>query len=298
MITNTKDIEAVRRCSKCNVVLTDDNQYPSMRKQKSLVCKKCHDAQTKKRRDENIEDVRRKAHDTYINRLDEPMRSGKTCRLCGVPLTDDNIYRSNKAKGDYLCKACVDARGEKYAKAHPEAHRESVLKWNRNNREKLKEISRKWAKTHPEKMHESCIRYQRKKGMKPMGESRECGIFLGVYIAERLLANVFKNVTRMPFGNVGYDFICSNNKKIDVKSSCFHKNGGWSFHIDKNKIADYFVCLAFDNRDDLNPLHMWIFPGRIVNERGTMHILPTNIHKWDEYERSIEKVVTCCDAMR
>jgi len=40
MISNTKDIDTSRRCKFCNVVLSDDNQYASMRK--TFVCKICH----------------------------------------------------------------------------------------------------------------------------------------------------------------------------------------------------------------------------------------------------------------
>lgn len=40
MISNTRDIDTSRRCKFCDVVLTDENQYPSMRK--GFVCKVCH----------------------------------------------------------------------------------------------------------------------------------------------------------------------------------------------------------------------------------------------------------------
>jgi hypothetical protein len=40
MINNTRDIDTSRRCKFCDVVLTDENQYPSMRR--GFVCKVCH----------------------------------------------------------------------------------------------------------------------------------------------------------------------------------------------------------------------------------------------------------------
>ena len=90
----------------------------------------------------------------------------------------------------------------------------------------------------------------------PMGKNRDCSKFLGIHVAEQVLTKVFDNVEVMPHNNIGFDIICNRRKKIDVKSSCMHKNGRWMFNIKHNMIADYFLFLAFDNRKYLNPLYI------------------------------------------
>ena len=123
-------------------------------------------------------------------------------------------------------------------------------------------------------------------------------MFLGVHIAERVLSMAFKDVKRMPIRNPGYDFICNHDKLIEIKSSCRHKNGQWSFNVKRNVTADYFLFLAFDNRKDLNPLHAWLIPGSVVNHLRMATVRKGTIHKWDEYALDISKISDCCDAMR
>lgn len=127
-----------------------------------------------------------------------------------------------------------------------------------------------------------------------------CGLYLGVVIAEQLLAEVFDNVEQMPPRNPGFDFICGGGYKIDVKSSCIRSNGRWSFHINGNTTADYFLCVAFDNRNDLNPVHLWLIPGRDINHLIGASICELTIHKWDKYELTdkLDQVISRCDAMR
>ena len=155
---------------------------------------------------------------------------------------------------------------------------------------------------HREKIRLRSERYRRLRGSKPMSENRKCSAFLGVHVAERVLRNAFKEVEQMPYGNRGYDFICNRGKKIDVKSSALHKRekqaDHWQFIIKKNTTADYFMCLAFDNRDDLNPLHIWMIPGNTVNDKTGISITKSTIDKWDEYRIPIDKTITCCDKLK
>ena len=131
-----------------------------------------------------------------------------------------------------------------------------------------------------------------------MSENKECASYLGVFVAERVLSHVFKDVEVMPYGNPGYDIVCNKGKLIDVKCACLGKGGRWVFNIRRNIVADYFLCLAFDNRDDLNPEHTWLIPGDIVNHLKGTGISPITIHKWDEYKIDVDKVSACCDVMR
>lgn len=133
-----------------------------------------------------------------------------------------------------------------------------------------------------------------------MSENKSCSAFLGVHVAERVLSKIFKDVTTMPYANPGYDFVCNKEKKIDVKCSCKRvgSNNGWEFHIRKNTVADFFLCLAFDNREDLTPLHVWLVPGGAVNHLQSTNISESSISRWAAHEIGVDKVVACCDSMR
>lgn len=104
----------------------------------------------------------------------------------------------------------------------------------------------------------------------PYSENEKCTLYLGIYIAENILPTIFENPQRMPFGNPGYDFVCKNGYKIDVKSSCLHANNKFYFNIDNNNIADYFIMLGFDDRENLNLIHIWLIKGtELIKRRST-----------------------------
>jgi hypothetical protein len=128
--------------------------------------------------------------------------------------------------------------------------------------------------------------------------NKNCTDYLGCHIAERILEKIYIDVKVMPPNNHGYDFICSQDKKIDVKSSSTGDKGYWQFNITKNKIADYFLCIAFDNRDNLNPVHLWLIPSKIVNHLTMLTIQKSTINKWLEYKQSLDKIILCCDKMK
>ena len=134
----------------------------------------------------------------------------------------------------------------------------------------------------------------------PYNENHSCSQFLGIHVAERVLAKVYPNVERMPMHNPGYDFICGRGYKVDVKSSCLGKQGHWGFRINKNAGADYFLCLGFDNRDDLEPQHIWLIPGEVINHLMGLSICPgeRSLSKWRQYEQPLDQVTSCCDVLR
>lgn len=128
-----------------------------------------------------------------------------------------------------------------------------------------------------------------------------CTLYLGVVVAERILSEIFNDVCRMPPRNRGFDFICGGGYKIDVKSACTRKmRRSWNFMIRRNAVADYFLCLAFDNRDDLNPIHLWLIPGTEVNHLTTASISEGTVDKWAQYELTdkLDQVISRCNAMR
>ena len=131
--------------------------------------------------------------------------------------------------------------------------------------------------------------------------NKNCPNYLGVTVAERVLSKVFKNVERMPNNNPGYDFICNKGYKIDVKSSTKIKNKNkWTFKINHNRIADYFICMAFDDRKNLNPLHIWLIPSKEINHLETLTISESKVDKWNKYELfdKLNKVIICCNMMK
>ena len=136
---------------------------------------------------------------------------------------------------------------------------------------------------------------------RPMKEAKDCASYLGVHVAERVLSSVFENVRRMPNNYPGYDFICGKGYKIDVKSSCLYHKGDWNwwaFTIKYNKDADYFLCIAFDNRMDLNPQHIWLIPGRLINHKKALGISNRSLAKWINYEKPIGEVIHCCESLK
>jgi hypothetical protein len=138
----------------------------------------------------------------------------------------------------------------------------------------------------------------------PMEEKTDCALYLGIVIAEQALLKFFDNITQMPNGNKGFDFICGRGLKIDVKSACMTNNDKynkrWVLRINKNIIADYFLVLLFDNRRNLAPMHVILIPGNVINMKTTISISnsPKTFEKWKRYEQPLDKVVECCNKMR
>lgn len=251
--------QIIHNCNKCGVELNDETWYPSFQKQGSYVCKECAKERSR---------LHQKANQDKTTDF-----GGKVCRVCGIELTIDNWSLSYQKSVYYICKEC---------------NREKKRLYNIDN---------------PEKTMARSARFRRKKGYLPMNENKECPQFLGIHVAEhdvaeRLLRSIYKNVERMPINNPDYDFVC-DGKKIDVKSGCIMKNrNGWVFIINRNTIADYFVCIAFDNREDLNLLHIWLIPGHTVNHLVGASIMQSTLHKWAEYEQDLSELIICCEEIK
>jgi hypothetical protein len=170
------------------------------------------------------------------------------------------------------------------------------------NPDKIKAYSAKWYAEHGN--GPSLKRRHLQGASRPMSEATDTSSYLGVYIAERALSKFFDNIERMPFGHPGYDFVCGKGFKIDVKSCCIRKmkqgNPCWMFTIRRNPVADWFLCLAFDNRESLEPQHVWLIPAYLINHLKTWGIRdsPAVLSKWRDYERPLDKVLACCETIR
>lgn len=144
----------------------------------------------------------------------------------------------------------------------------------------------------------------------PMDSSPNCSQFLGICVAERVIihSGMFNVIKRAPNNTPGYDFVCGRGYKIDVKSACktfANRNGHaltpwWTFHIDHNKTADWFVAIAFDDREHLKPLRVWMIPGDVINHLVCLTITDSkrSLAKWAIYERCLDQISMCCDGMR
>jgi hypothetical protein len=165
-----------------------------------------------------------------------------------------------------------------------------------------------WGKSYPSSRCKSCdtkyakTRRNAKGTQTPLGQAKDIGAYLGVYIAERLLANVFKTTIRMPYGNPGYDFICGKGFKVDVKAACRkHKSNcsdEWQFNIKQNATADCFACFAMDNRKSLNPEHFWLIPADAVNQKTTLAIFESKLALFKQYEQPLDNVLRGCEILK
>ena len=98
----------------------------------------------------------------------------------------------------------------------------------------------------------------------PMSENVECTTYFGIWIAENYIFKTFEDADKAPYGTIGYDWICNKGMKIQCKARCLDSSNRWNYNIanrkgDYNTIADYFIISAWDNRESLNPLHVWVF---------------------------------------
>lgn len=232
----------------------------------------------------------------------------KHCNGCDEdkPLTEFYFHKTGRSTGKPFskCKGCTKNASLVWAKANPEKSKAFSRAWKNSNSEKVKAINRAWYNNDPEKARKLGRENSYRHGSKPALENKSCSLYLGCVIAETILAHEFPGFVRMPPGNPDYDYDCPKGFTIDVKSSCrYHPKAGserWSFQIRKNKVANYFLCIAFDERKTLNPEHLWLIPGDVVNEKMAIRITdsPKSLSKWSQFERPLDNVLNCCNKMR
>lgn len=215
----------------------------------------------------------------------------KKCSKCGIlkPLDEFHKQKSSKSGRRSHCIACR----KEYRDIHP-----------KEIKAKRKEYYDNGGREVRKRQYEERGGRERA-GHLSMYENKSCSSYLGVVIAERLCRHLFKDVEVMRNGNPSFDIICNKGKKIDVKSSTtyirqnlYSTVNSWDFTIRRNKNCDYFICVAFDNVFDVNPLYIWMIPASEVNDIPKIQISSTTTHKWDKWKRSIEEVQLCCTTMK
>lgn len=215
----------------------------------------------------------------------------KKCNRCGEVKPLDEFH-NDVTKVDGKRTICIQCR-----KGYRDTHPEEI-------KAKRKEYYDNGGRETRKRQYEERGGRERQ-GSVSMYDNKDCSYYLGIVVAERLCHHLFKDVEVMSPTNPGFDIICNKGKKIDVKSSTAYVRqnkhslvNDWSFQIRENKVADYFICIAFDNRTDINPIHMWMIPGNEINHMPKIGISSSTIHKWDKWKRSIEEVQLCCASMK
>lgn len=134
----------------------------------------------------------------------------------------------------------------------------------------------------------------------PMSDNEDCPSYLGVHIgenyAEKILIVHFGGIEkRMPYNHPYYEFMVKGEYSIQVKTRTliYHEGWeGWYFMIGHNNIADYFLLLAFDNRENKNLLHIWLIKrDEIIREEKfynrdsiTITNIPEYLLEFQKYE--------------
>lgn len=165
-----------------------------------------------------------------------------------------------------------------------------------NSKERAREYKREWL-------------YETGKCL-PKEINENCSLWFGEFISQNYVMETFENPIKMHNGNPGFDWICKKGEKIDHKGACLTyiidaNWSGWVFGIEYNNIADWFILSAWDSRDSLVPLHVWIFhKNDIIRERkfwrrDSFSITDTpkklkELEKWEVTNR-LEKLKELCD---
>jgi hypothetical protein len=219
----------------------------------------------------------------------------KYCKSCDTlkPISKFNTVKSGKLTGlpQGYCKTCSALKSAEWRKDNPVQWKAHQKTWRNNNKEKIAFARKQYYENQPPEPEH-------------ITENPFCPLYLGYHISETVLAHEFKNVVRMPANYPGFDFECNRHFKIDAKSSCqlHNRSNGtyWQFIIKCNQVPHYYILIAWDNRKDLNPVHIWLIPAKLINMKKILYIGNTekSLKKWSKYERPLTNVIDCCRTLR
>ena len=131
------------------------------------------------------------------------------------------------------------------------------------NCKNIKEYQNKCAQNDGFEDRNEKIRYWKHKAgiCLPKEFNEDCSVHFGDF-TENLMIQTFEDPIKMPYGNPGFDWKCKNGDKIDNKGICLMCRGYspyFAFPIRCNNIADVFILSCWDDRNSLNPLHIFAF---------------------------------------
>lgn len=220
----------------------------------------------------------------------------KQCSRCRRVLSTNDFYIRKTTKSGLRCECKECSRGMHKTDICVDCKELKRIE----SKGRCSACNQKWLKkTNPEKYAKMQAQARKKSGKLAYSELKSCASYLGVHVAEQVLSKVFKDVNMMSMNHPGYDFICNYGKKIDVKSACRRKGrNGWLFTTKKNTTADYFLCIAFDNRESLTPMHLWLIPTNSVSHVSKASISPRTIGKWKQFELDISKTLQYCSELK
>lgn len=191
----------------------------------------------------------------------------KKCPRCNIVKDESEFPR-------YYYGWCIDCKN-KYSRIYYKNHREKLSTYRRE------------------------LRY--KHGGKSMAENKECGPYLGCYINERILRHVMPNAVLMDNNNPGFDLVCGKGYLVDAKAATLRyrktHSPRWEFNINKNTIPDYFLLVAYKDRESLEICHMWLIPGDEINDKKSVSIALSTIHKWDQWKINHTDALSCVTKM-
>lgn len=115
------------------------------------------------------------------------------------------------------------------------------------------------------------------------GASRRGTQELGIDITNQIFQDLYPRAQFISDAH-RYDFIL-NDVKVDVKGAIFSK-GHWAYAIQRNKIADVFFLMAFD--EDYNLLKMWCIPASDISHLTGIAISKGTFRRWEEYDVRVD----------
>lgn len=212
-----------------------------------------------------------------------------------------------------ICKHCgftgesedfVNPRGKVCEKCHKKQQKKRNDEYRKNNKEKIPENNREYYQINRKQILEKTKKQRRRNGMLPWSEIKH--LRLGLYI-EQTIAAMF-GVSTEVFSNKAVDFICPGGYKIQVKAASLTntEHPRWSFQIEKNKVADYFILVAVNNandidKEDFRPTHIWMMKGNVLSNKVGTTISLSRVSKWNKYsimEKYENKFVACCNIIK
>ena len=148
------------------------------------------------------------------------------------------------------------------------------LAQNRGFKDRFEMYKKKYEDNKDHILFDIQIRRWKNEVCSPQWENENCATYLGVEIGERIVGRfvipiLVGNIEKeMPYGNPGYDFVTVDRVRIDVKAGCLKYNEKLCYTIHYNNIANKFLLIGFDNRTNLNVIHMWLFSSNDNIRRG------------------------------